>query len=368
MRTNPFTPSFGSNPRILAGRENVLAPMRQAFEQGYGDPNLASILVGARGTGKTTLLSGIIASANERGWLGVNVSALPGMLDDILQQSYRRSGHVLEPEKKMRLSSIEISKLLNVKWEALQEPTQNWRSKMTRILEGLEEHDIGLLICVDEVDPTLDEVKELVSVYQHFVQENRHVALVLAGLPHKVSSLLADDDISFLRRARRHDIGRISDADVRFALERTFEDGGKAIRPEAAELSVRAIQGFPYMLQLVGYWIWNTAGYDPTAGTDAATKGIALAREDMRQGILGATYDTLSDGDRRFIAAMLQDPEKSTLSAVASRMGVKSNYASRYKRRLLEQGIIGEYGRNVLRFEIPASREYFDEERLSEDE
>jgi len=366
MQANPFTPSFGSNPRILAGRENILAPMRQAFEQGYGDPNLASILVGARGTGKTALLSSIIAAAGERGWVGVNVSALPGMLDDILQQTYRRSGHILEPSKKMRLSSIEISKLLGVKWEALQEPTENWRTKMTRILEGLEEHDVGLLICVDEVDPALDEVKQLVSVYQHFVQEDRRVALVLAGLPHKVSSLLADDDISYLRRARRHPIGRILDADVKFALERTFEDGGKTLGSTAADLSVRAVQGFPYMLQLVGYWIWNVAEGSSSIGKDAAKRGISLAREDMRQGILEATYNTLSDGDKRFIAAMLQDPEESALSEVAARMGVKSNYASRYKRRLLEQGIIGEYGRNTLRFEIPASREYFEDQLLGE--
>lgn len=40
-------------------------------------------------------------------------------------------------------------------------------------------------------------------------------------------------------------------------------------------------------------------------------------------------------------------------------MGVASNYASQYKRRLLEDGVIGERRRG---FDIPAFREFLSQE------
>lgn len=42
-------------------------------------------------------------------------------------------------------------------------------------------------------------------------------------------------------------------------------------------------------------------------------------------------------------------------------MGVASNYASQYKRRLLEDGVIGERGRGLVGFDIPAFREFLNE-------
>lgn len=47
------------------------------------------------------------------------------------------------------------------------------------------------MITVDEIDASLDEMTKLVTVYQHFVREDRKVALLMAGLPYRVSSLLS---------------------------------------------------------------------------------------------------------------------------------------------------------------------------------
>ena len=56
---------------------------------------------------------------------------------------------------------------------------------------------------------------------------------------------------------------------------------------------------------------------------------------------------------------MLPDSGPSRVSEV--RMGVASNYASQYKRRLLEDGVIGERGRGLVGFDIPAFREFLNE-------
>ena len=46
---NPFTPTFGKVPSVAAGRDEILADMQYAFENGSGDPILSTILIGPRG-------------------------------------------------------------------------------------------------------------------------------------------------------------------------------------------------------------------------------------------------------------------------------------------------------------------------------
>ena len=58
---------------------------------------------------------------------------------------------------------------------------------------------------------------------------------------------------------------------------------------------------------------------------------------------------------------MLPDSGPSRVSEIAKRMGVASNYTSQYKRRLLEDGVIGERGRGLVGFDIPAFREFLKE-------
>ena len=44
---NPFTPSFGMVPPFMAGRGKLLDEMSRAFEDGLGNPNLSTIIIGA---------------------------------------------------------------------------------------------------------------------------------------------------------------------------------------------------------------------------------------------------------------------------------------------------------------------------------
>ena len=85
MARNPFTPNFGQVPRVLAGRDQLIDEIVSAFDNAPGDPSLTSILIGARGTGKTALLSLLANEAESKGWLAVNVPCVGGMLEEIFQ-------------------------------------------------------------------------------------------------------------------------------------------------------------------------------------------------------------------------------------------------------------------------------------------
>lgn len=109
---NPFTPTFGRIPAFMTGRLDVIDEMSQAFEDGPGSPNLSTIFTGARGTGKTALLLYLSQMAQSRGWISVNVSAVPGMLDDIIERTRDAAEHLIASEPSGRLRGAE-------RWEPL---------------------------------------------------------------------------------------------------------------------------------------------------------------------------------------------------------------------------------------------------------
>ncbi len=355
---NPFTPMFGVTPPFMAGRTSLMREITQAFDNGYGDPNLSSVLIGPRGSGKTALLTLLSEEASSRGWVCARTTAADGMLEDIIEQASMAASEFLEAEGSRRLKGVSVGGAIGVEWDNDLPRQGNWRTRMTRLLEQLDDKGVGLLITVDEVRASVDELRRLVIAYQHFVTERRNVALLMAGLPHNAYDLMERKDVSFLRRARQHRLERLSDAAVRDALRLTVSEAGRSIDDDALDEAVRASAGFPYMMQLVGYRMWAENPLAPTISAADARRGILSAREEMERGILLNTCRELSDGDIRFLMAMTQDDGDSSLADIAARLGVASNYASQYKRRLLDQGIIGERGRGYVGFDLPMLKDY----------
>lgn len=358
---NPFTPTFGIVPPIMAGRTYLIDDVVRALDRGPGDPNLATIYVGARGTGKTALLSYLGSEAQRHGWISVGVAAAPGMLEDIYEQTREVAAEYIDSGLNPRLRGLSVGQLFSVEWEPEQVPSANWRTRMTRLIKALDKYDIGLLFTIDEVSASFDEMISFASTYQMFVREGRRVGVLMAGLPHQVSMLLRNQSVSFLRRSVQHHLGNISDKEIAAALKETIEGGGRRVSAESLQKMVDAIGGFPFLMQLVGFRSWDIRPEAEEITAQDAARGIELARSDMEQRVLAPTYYELSEGDKAFLASMLVDEGESRIADVAERMGVKSNYASQYRARLIEQGIIGERGRGRVGFELPYFKEYLEE-------
>ncbi|HIY82980.1 MAG TPA: AAA family ATPase [Candidatus Rubneribacter avistercoris] len=355
---NPFTPSFGQVPPYLAGRSRIIDDMERAFDRGPGDPNLSTILVGARGTGKTALLSYLAEIALSRGWVAASVTAEEGMLEDILERAAEAGSQFISSGGNARVTGVSIGQIFEMTWEYEDEGRGNWRTRMNRLLDELDRYGVGLLITVDEVRADVDEMIKLASVYQHFVREGRRVSLVMAGLPGNVSSLISDDTVSFLRRAFKHRLGRIADYEVEDALRKTVEEGGRRIDDKGLSMAVEAIDGFPYLMQLVGYRAWDQHPETDAISQEDVANAVALARLEMEDRILEATFYELSEGDKRVLSAMLADGEVSRMTDIAARIGENSGYVSVYKNRLVEAGVVAEKGRGILAFDMPGLREY----------
>lgn len=360
IEENPFTPSFGEIPAYLAGREQIICAVARAFGSSRRRPELTSLFTGARGSGKTALLAYLSGLAEQQGWISASATSLPGLLNDLEIQVGRKAAHLIEEPAHTKLDHIGIPDVVSVSF-ANAETKTNWRSRMEDMLVQLESVNVGLLITVDEVDPDLDEMVQLASVYQHFVLEGRRVALLMAGLPHNISSLISNKTVSFLRRANIVHLNRIPDFEVADALQKTIRESNRAIEEKGLSLATKAIAGFPFMLQLVGFHAWDENPSNPVIGEDDLRRAITTAQQEMSYRVLEATYRELSPEDVRFAVAMLEDEGESSIADLSQRLQRSSSQIAQYRRRLIDAGVIGKRARGVVGFELPYFREYLQE-------
>ena len=162
LHENPFTPTFGQVPANMAGRDPLLREMRAAFGAQARTPEHTMLLSGARGSGKTVLLASIADEAGRNGWIAVSTAASHGMLEDILVQAVNKASHLVDTANQKRsLTGVGIGQILSLEWEQGGEQPANWRLKMQNLISALEEAESGLLVLVDELDPSVEEAAQL---------------------------------------------------------------------------------------------------------------------------------------------------------------------------------------------------------------
>ena len=355
---NPFTPSFGRVPPVLAGRDFMLNDILHALDEAGSAPDLCTLYTGPRGMGKTALMLHVAQRAGELGWISASTTAQDGMLEDLYEQAIENARSFVEDHESMRLASVGLGSFLKLEWERRSLESGNWRTRMGRLLEELNSQGVGLLFIVDEVRASVPEMVRLVTAVQHFFGERRKVALLMAGLPGDVSTLISHESVSFLRRAVRRNLELLYSDEVRIALQQTMQEAGKSISADALGCAVEAIGGFPYMMQLVGYRSWEASRDGSSVSLGHVLEGVARAQADFKNGVLDASYKCLSAQDRIFLLAMLKDEEFSRVSDLAKRMGKGASYIQTYKNRLLEQGLVIEYERGAVQYGMPYLREY----------
>ena len=353
---NPFTPVFGTVPAVFAGRQEILDDLIEGLEGGTGNPNRCTLIIGPRGSGKTAMLRTFVNEASSFGWISANVSCISGMLEDVYNQSKAAASDFVETHRKSHITSVSgggfsISRSIDAEYPP------NWRLLMSRLLDELAENSIGLVITVDEVDIRVDELRVLVTTYQHFVGEGRDVVLILAGLPKNVVQMVMDGTISFLRRATHRHLGLIPPHVVRETIKKTVKISSRTIDESALQRATQAAGGFPYLIQLVGFHMWRQNPDNTAISLEDAEDGITFARAEMNP-IFEIMLREISGQDRNFLLAMIEDEEDSSVSEIAQRLGVSMSYVGQYRLRLIAQGIVGERGRGKIGFTIPMLKEY----------
>lgn len=363
---NPFTPTFGSPPPLLAGREPLIELFAEALDDGPGSAGRATLYTGARGAGKTVLLNEVEDTARKRGWLVVAETATPGFLIRLTDDHLPRLLAEHDPEAlKRRLSGFGLpANLGSLDWATIERHTRtlSFRSKVELLTDLLAANETGLLITLDELHyRQATELREFGTVVQHAFREQRQLAFAGAALPAAIDELLNDEVLTFMRRADRHHVGAVADDAVREAIAQPIETHGKSITSDALDAMVATTEGYPFFIQLVGDQVWRRAGAANEITIAAAEEGILAARRRLGQLVHAPALAEASDVDKSFLLAMAQDDGPSSLGEIAKRLDVNSNYASQYRLRLIALELVAPAGHGRVQFALPYLRDYLRE-------
>ena len=366
---NPFSPSFGISPPVLAGRRDVLNSFETVFDN-IRSPSYATLLWGLRGTGKTVLLNALEGRARARGWPVVSAAAAgrTGLVVQICRKASKllaslRREHEGSPRRAVTGVSVMGAgiQVERVPESDHVEPAPDLETTLEALGELLAEHATGLLVTIDELHVSeTDEIREFGSVFQLVSRRaERPVAFVGAALPELEDRLMAGDASTFLQRCRRHEIGNLRPSEAAIALREPIEVAGGRIGDDALSIAVEASGGQPYLVQLIGSHVWDDAE-DLVRGVtaDEVRRAAADATEQFGRHVHGPVWNRLSDLDKRFLAAMLADSATSALADIGRRWGHSPRSLSTYRKRLLALGLITSIGRGRVAFADRCVRPY----------
>jgi hypothetical protein len=354
-----FQPTFGNRPDQYIGRDGEIEQFMAGLREPVGSRNRCTLFLGQRGMGKTALLLELSDRAAKVGYVVARVTAHERMPQDIIEQ-LQLNGSTFFKDEKRKLTGMTAGALgftFGLTFSEATERQYGFRSKMSLLCDKLAEKDKGALILIDEVR-TSAAMREVASAYQELVGDGKNVAIAMAGLPHAVSSVLNDQVLTFLNRAIKVEIGLISTNLIRAYYERAFKSVGVKVSDEILDRAATATRGFPYLMQLIGYYVIQYTEEGGTVDDAIMDKVEKAAMGDMDDNVFKPILSPLSDNDKIFLTAMARQGETANTAKLQATLGKKGPAIQPYRKRLLEAGVIEAPRRGELVFAVPYLAEY----------
>ncbi|MDR1118349.1 MAG: ATP-binding protein [Bifidobacteriaceae bacterium] len=363
---NPFTPTFGVTPPFLVGRDHEIAQVKSALDGGPGHPARAVFATGSRGMGKTVLLNALENAARDAGWVVISEAARPGLLAELTATTLpallaSRAGRAARGT----VTGVSASVLGFGGSVTREAPTPNavqpsFRSQLTELAIALGAQGGGVFFTMDEAHRSeRSELRTFFQVIQHAFREGLPVAVASAGLPWAVEAVLRDDVLTFLRRAQRWNLGPVPDQLVASALREPIIAAGRSISRPALDLAVATVRGHPFLIQSVGYELWDAVPEKEAIGLAEARAAVPRAARAASRLMHEPILADLSPVERRFARAMADvGTDAVPVDAVARALGVSRGYASKYRARLIAAEVIEPAGRGLVRFAVPLLGEH----------
>ena len=354
-----FQPTFGNRPEQYIGRDGVIEMFMEGLLEPVGSRNRCTLFLGQRGMGKTALLLELSDRATKAGYVVARVTAHEGMPKAIIEQ-FQLNGSEFFKDEKRKLTGVTAGAFgftFGLTFSEAAERQLGFRSKMSMLCDRLAEKGKGALILIDEVR-TSAAMREVAAAYQELVGDKKNIAIAMAGLPHAVSSILNDSVLTFLNRASKVELGLISTNLIRAYYDQVFRVMGIKASDDILDRAALATRGFPYLMQLIGYYIIRYTEERGTVDSEIMDKAEKASMSDMEDNVFKPILLPLSDNDKLFLKAMAHQGHTVSIAKLQAALGEKGPAIQPYRKRLLDAGVIEAPRRGELVFAVPYLADY----------
>jgi len=382
-RKNPFAPGAGAPPPALVGRDEIVAAADIALHRiRDGRPEKSQMLLGLRGVGKTVLLNRIGQIAEDLGYLLIQLEAPEG----------QRLAEYLAPALKralIRLSRIEKAKSLSGQAIAAlrgfasafqvsigefqfgvgEPPTADSGNLeidlpelMVSVGKAARAGDASVVILIDEIQYlTEEDLRALIVSFHMISQGGLPVVLFGAGLPQVAG--LAGDAKSYAERLFDFpQVGPLSRAAAREAIEQPLRDEGAGIARDALDQIVEVTGGYPYFLQEWGKHAWRVADSPPIDLGDV-DQASEEATEALDKNFFRVRFDRLTPREQDYLRAMAAlGPGPHRSGEIAKLQDRKVESLGPLRSGLIKKGMIWSPSHGDTAFTVPLFDEFMKRE------
>lgn len=319
---NPFTLSFGAKPKIYIKRTDIEDKLISGIKS---SPSTNFVITGVRASGKTVMLTVVSQYFdNQEDWLVIDLNPLDDLITNFetkLMDEAREKGICIKGD-------IHSDGFIDVLFKEIQAQKKR------------------ILITIDETTNSRN-IKNFLSFYKGLLEKEYPVALLLCGIYENVSFLEKRPPLIHLKEIL---LPPLNIRSMAHAYQQTLD-----LSDEEALKSAKLTKGYAFAFQLLGYLMFakNKKEIDKEvlSSYDQYLEDYSYAK----------IWFALSEVERKIVMSF-QTNSSIPVSTILERAGMKKEYFSRYRDRLIKKGILVSPMRGKLMFNLPRFKEFIDVE------
>lgn len=374
---DPFSPSAGSPPPELAGRDELRESIHIALERArIGRPAKSAMLVGLRGVGKTVLLDRLRMDAESSGIHTVRIEApegrsLPALLAPQLRQALLRLSQIAAAKdyavrglralagfaSKLKVTFGDIEVGMDYEPEPGLADNGDLEHDLQALLEqvGLAAKSAGtaLAMFIDELQYVPEaQLAALITAIHRTEQRQLPVVLVGAGLP-QLRGQMGNAKSYAERLFDFPTIGALGTDAARQAIVKPLADEGVSISDDALQNILDMTQGYAFFLQQWGSHTWRAAQASPI-GIDDVHKASVTAVAALDESFFRVRFDRLTPSEKKYLRAMAElGPGPHRSGDIATQLGKAVNLLGPTRSSLITKGMVWSPSHGDTAFTVP---------------
>lgn len=343
MGNNPFTLMFGKEPNLTIHREDILSEISSDFSSKVSNSQMY-IMIGARGAGKTVLLSELYDSFDkEDDWICVDVNPHRNILEDLASSLYEKG----------KMKHLFLKGSFDISFHGIsfslegKEPVTSISSVVEKMLTYLKKHGKKVLITLDEVTPS-EKIKEFSHDFQSYVRKDYPIYLLMTGLYENVMSLQNDKSLTFLYRAPKILLKPLD----RSAIKNSYKKALNVDDETACELA-KLSKGYGFGYQLLGHLFFEHKKIDDDLLLEYDQK--------LRINAYDKILSSVSESELKMLRSLIGVEKKKT-SDILIETGFNNKNYSVFRERLINKGVIISPANGYVSLALPRFAEFLKEQ------
>jgi hypothetical protein len=374
---NPFAPGAGNPPPELAGRRDLIQRAEIVLARVEQGRHVKSfMLTGLRGVGKTVLLNRFQQMATDSGLQAHLIEApehkaLPQLLLPALRAillKYQRLGPTAQPVKRALRVLAGFAKGLKIKLEGVEfaldidpekgvadsgDLDQDLPDLLVAVAEAAKDRGTGLVLLIDELQYVDEkELSALIMGIHKVSQRQLPLVLIAAGLPQLAGNMGRSK--SYAERLFDFpEVGPLTKIDAATAVTEPIYKEAERINQPAVDQIVHEAQGYPFFLQVWGFYAWNQATKSPIKLADVQGARQKVL-ENLDSSFFRVRYDRTTPAEKRYLRAMAElGPGPHRSGDVAEVLRVKVSSVAPTRSSLIKKGMIYAPAHGDTAFTVP---------------